>query len=315
MPRQVLLYGLLLLFGLYAPREIRAADSFDLVNGFIESPRFMGKDPLTKLQLASDMVKHKQVRQSEIALLLLDWADQYLHRPADPLERLKLWPEFSTDERLSLLRIPRDYLNRTVLTEYLVSRPDYLHADPAKRLEIIGALAEQNLVDWSVALAYARLYAGAIIMGAKDYEIPTPFEALTALKRFTTEAFLGSHYRAPTEGLLAAEALAADSTYRSGDPRAQLEKLRDLEADGLITSITRKKFAKLPAWRLIASNTDFLKADLSAKRDILTAFEHGGLLSPGTAMELLAVFKTSAVVAPVESRSTPAPQQILPPVK
>jgi alkylated DNA nucleotide flippase Atl1 len=290
-------------------------DVFDLVSGVIESPQFKGKDPIDKLRLAATLLRNKQIRQSDMSFIVLDWGDQYLREPADPLDRLKRWVILSTDEQLNYLRIPRDFLNRTLLAEYLVRQPAYRHASPQKRLEIIGELAEKKLVDWSVSLSYARLYAGGIVTGAKAYEVIKPFDSLVMLKNLKDRGLVGWHYEVPTEALLATEALAMDADYAKASPYGQLAKLADWEQRGLITAMTKKEFEKLPAWRLLVADPSFLKADPAMKRERLTKLKSEGIISAATCSDLNGIFRPVPLASPLETRPVPLPEKISPPGK
>ncbi|MBM3299258.1 MAG: hypothetical protein FJY85_04825, partial [Deltaproteobacteria bacterium] len=231
-----------------------AVEAFDLISGVVDSPEFKGKDPLSKLRLAADLLRSNRVKQSDMAFVLLDWGDQYLREPSDLLERLKRWSNLAHDKELSHLKIPRDFLNRILLAEYLVTKTPYLTVEPRQRLEIIRSLEQKNLVDWSVALAYSRLYAGALISGAKAYEKRTPLQTLLTLKTLEDEGLVGWHYRVPTEAIIVAEVLAQQKENQKATPLDQLVILRDLEQKGLINNITRKDLEKLPAWRLLIND-------------------------------------------------------------
>jgi hypothetical protein len=292
--------------------DIRANDFFDLVSGVIESPQFKGQDPITKLRLAAEMLRDRHAKRSDLSLLLLDWGDQYVRQPSDPLERLNRWAELTSDEQLSSLRLPRDYLNRTLLAEYLVAQPGYLQSTPEKRLEIIGALAAKNLVDWSVSLNYARLYAGGIIAGAVDYKMAMPLDSLRNLKKLRDAGLVTWQYWVPAESVIVSELLACDKAFRTAAPYDQLAKLRDLEKQGLITALTKRELEKLPTWRLLGADPSFLKSDAAAMTDRLTRLKEDGVISPSTFSELANMFRPIPVVSPVESRPTLLPQQIVP---
>lgn len=289
-----------------------AVDSFDVVSSIIESPQFKGKDPLQKLLAAAELIKNKQVSPGDMGFILLDWGDRYLREPSDPLERLRRWAELVNNTQLSNIRIPRDFLNRVLLAEYLMELPDYVKGVPYKRLEILGKLAEKNLVDWSVSLAYAKLYAGGIIMGAKSFQPATPLEALTALKKLKDEGLIGWYYRIPAESVLAAEVLAGDKEYRKVSPVEQLGKLRDLERKELISLVTRKELEKLPAWRMLTSDPSFLKADPAVKKERIAKLESDGLISAPTSSDLNGIFRPVPLASPAKSRPTPLPQKITP---
>ena len=284
-------------------------DVFDLVSGVIESPQFKGKQPIDKLRLAADLLRTKKLKQSDMSFLVLDWGDQYLREPSDPIERLRRWNELNNDDQLSHIRIPRDFLNRILLTEYLVDQPGYVQAPPLKRLELLGKLSERNLVDWSVALSYSRLYAGGVISGAKTYDNIVPLEALNTLKKMKDDGLVGWHYKVPTEAILVAEALAMDKQYRKASPYDQLATLRDLERKGLITMLTRKELEKLPAWRLLLSEAQFIKAEPSAKKERLSQLKSDGLISASTWSDLNAIFRPIPLTAPTENRPAPLPEK------
>ncbi|MBI5251727.1 MAG: hypothetical protein HY912_19720 [Desulfomonile tiedjei] len=288
-------------------------DVFDLVSGVIESPQFKGKQPIDKLRLAADLLRNRKLKQSDMTFLVLDWGDQYLREPSDPLQRLSRWSELNSDDQLSHIRIPRDFLNRMLLTEYLVDQPQYMQSPPPKKLEFLGKLSERNLVDWSVFLAYARLYAGGVLSGAKTYENTIPLDALAALKKMKDDGIVGWHYKVPTEAILVAEALALDKEYRRASPYDQLVKIRDLERKGLITMLTKKELEKLPAWRLLLSEAPFIKAEPSAKKERLSQLKADGLISPSTWSDLNAIFRPIPLAATIENRPVPLPEKIPPP--
>jgi hypothetical protein len=290
-------------------------DVFDLVSGVIESPQFKGKDPIDKLHLAAALLRNKQIKQSDMAFVVLDWGDQYLREPSDPLDRLRRWAVLATDEQLSYLKIPRDFLNRTLLAEYLVKQPGYLKAPPEKRLEIIAELAQKKLVDWFVSLSYSRLYAGGIVTGSKGYEVTKPFESLVILKNLKDKGLIGWHYSVPTEAVLATEALAMDKDYAKASPYDQLAKLGDWERKGLITAMTKKELEKLPAWRLLVADPSFLKADPAVKRERLTNLKSEGIISAATCSDLNGIFRPVPLASPLESRPEPLPGKINPPGK
>ena len=297
----------LLICTMVLPCAGSAFETVDIVSGIIESPSFKGKDPIRKLRLCADLLKAKKARPADLSFVILDWADQYLREPKDPYNRLKRWAELSNDEELNQLRMPREFLNRTLLAEYLVDDASYRRAAPYARLEILAKLSEKNLTDWAVALAYARLYAGSVIEGAKTYDIPTPFEALKVLKKLKDRGLVGWHYKVPTEGVLIAEALAMDPEYKKGSPYDRLLKLKDLELQGLITGLTRKELEKLPAWRLLANDPSFLKAESAAKRERLLKLKEEGLISPSTYSDLTQIFRQAPLASPEDSSPAPLP--------
>jgi hypothetical protein len=295
--------------------QARAFDVFDVVPGVIESPEFKGKDPIEKLRLVADLLRANRIKQSDVAYLVLDWGDQYLREPSDPLERLKRWAELANDRQLGHIKIPRDFLNRVLLAEYLVSQPAYVKGSARKKLEILGKLSEKNLVDWSVALAYAGLYAGSIVTGAKDHDSVPPLEELDILKKLRDAGLVGRHYWVPTEAILASEVLAMDRDFRKASPYDQLAKLRELERKGLITVQTRKELEKLPVWRLLASDSSFLKADAASKRERLLKLKTEGLVSASTSSDLNGMFRPLPLTSPMEARPIPIPQKISPSTK
>lgn len=286
-----------------------AFDVPDLISSFFESPDFIGKEPIDKLYQAAELLRAKKVKPSEMAFALLDWGDQYVREPADPLERLKRWAQLSSDEKLSHMRIPREFLNRVLVAEYLVEKTSYLASSPQKRLELLQRLAEQNLVDWSVSLAYARIYAGAIISGAKTYSKTSPIEGLATLKHLKDQGLVGRHYAVPTEAILAAEALAVDADYVKGSPFDRLIKLRDLERKGLITSLTKRELERLPAWRLLINDPSFVKADNSVRKERLSKLKDQGLISASSYSDLAAIFRPVPVPSSAQGKPIPVPQK------
>jgi len=290
----------------------QATEGVDLVSAVLDSPRFKGKKPLEKLEAASELIKTNKLKATDLSFVLLDWVDQYLREPTDPLERLRRWAALTNDDKLGNLRIPRDFLNRMLLAEYLVSKTSYLDVPPFSKLELLGNLEQNKLVDWSVFLAYARLYAGGVVIRAKDYEKTSPLEALKMLGDLKTKGLVDWHYKVPTEGLLVAEALAMDKDYQQGQPSKQLAKLKDLESKGLISQITRKELEKLPAWRLLENDSSFLKATPRARKKRLQELQKSGLISPSTSTDLAAIFVSASLDAPVESKPAPQPGRIPP---
>ena len=302
-----------LLWILFVAPSGGATDHFDVLSGIIESPQFKGKEPLEKLRIAADLLKSKKLKQSDLAFFLLDWTDRYLRGPSDPLKRLQRWADLINDEKLRNLRVPRDFLNRMLLAEYLVRKTPYLRASPRRKLEFLGKLERDKVVDWSVFLAYARIYAGGIVIRAQQYKDTTPVESLRILKKLKDEGLVGWHYRVPTEAVMAAEALALDKEYQEASPGRRLEKLMDLERTGLISTLTRKELERLPAWRLLAHDPTFLKADPAVKKERLLKLKADGLISPPTIAELRAIFGPLSIDSPVESKPAPLPRKIPPP--
>lgn len=308
--------GILICFvcGLSAPSPSVASpyEIVDIISGVIDSRQFKGKDPLASLRLASDLLHEKKLKHSDLSFALLDWGDQYLREPADPLDRLKRWTEFVSDDKLGQLKLPRDFLNRILLAEYLVSKTPYLKSPPAKRLELISNLEQKKLVEASVALSYARLYGGAVIFGSKSDSVSGPLDALSALKKMEEGKLIGWHYRMPVENILAAEALALDKEYQTGSPRERLERLRDWEKKGLITAQSKRELEKLSAWRLLVSDPAFLKADSKTKRDTLTRLESEGLISSSTLTELKTIFRPTSLAPSTRTKPSPLPKQNAP---
>lgn len=289
-----------------------ASEALDLISGIVESPQFRGKDPLSRLRTAADLLRSNEIRQTDIAFLLLDWGDRYLREPSTPLERLKRWSILTRDKKLSHLRIPRDYLNRILLAEYLVKKTPYLESSPLKRLELIRKLQAKDLVDWSVALAYSRLYAGAIISGAKEYETKSPVEALVALKQLEDQGLIDWHYQLPTEALLVAEAIALEGDFHEATPLQHLVKLRDFERKGLINPLNRKDLEKLPAWRFLMGDPSFLRAGSPQKQARLLKLRNEGLITPSTYKDLVHVFRPATVTSPIQASPAPLPEEISP---
>lgn len=287
-----------------------AYELVDVVSGVIDSPQFKGKDPLTSLRLAVELLHDKQLKGSDLSFVLLDWADQYLREPSDPLERLKRWTQLISDDKLSQLKLPRDFLNRTLLAEYLVAKTPYLKSSPLKRLEIISGLEDSKLVEESVALSYARLYGGAVLFGSKSDAIPGPLEALHTLKKLEDSRLIGWHYRMPVETVLAAEALALDKNYQAASPLERLSRLRDWEKKGLISLQSKRELERLPAWRLLVSDPSFLRADARKKRERLGKLEADGLISSSTFSELKSVFRPAPLAPSIRAKPSPLPKQI-----
>ncbi|MDQ7783631.1 MAG: hypothetical protein RDU20_12175 [Desulfomonilaceae bacterium] len=287
-------------------------EAFDLMSGIIDSPEFKGKDPLSNLRTAADLLQSNKLRQTDISFFLLDWGDRYLRETSDPLERLKKWSTLTQDKTLSHLKLPRDFLNRVLLAEYLVRKTRYLHLPPAKRLDLIRRLQDKDLVDWSVALAYSRLYAGAVVLGAKGYESRSPAEALATLKKLSDEGLIGRHYRVPTEALLISEALALDESFETGTPLDRLMKLRDLEHKGLIAPLNKKETEKLPAWRLLVSDPSFLRGQPKVKEERLDKLLNDGLISPATHKDLVQVFRPQSMESALQASPAPLPKEMAP---
>jgi hypothetical protein len=288
---------------LLSSSQVDVTMAFDLASGILEAPDFKGKDPISKLRAAAGLLRSNKIKQSDVGFLLLDWGDQYLREPKDPLERLRRWSELMQDKTLSHLKIPRDFLNRGLLAEYLVTKTPYLDLTPRKRLELIRRLEQENLVDWSVALAYSRLYAGAVVSGAKEYDKRTPLEAVASLKKLEDEDLVSWHYGVPTEAILIAEALAMDEGFKQANPLDRLIKLRDLERKNLITTLNKKEMEKLPAWRFLVGDPTFLKANANMKRKRLLKLRNEGLISAPTYKDLTQIFIPAS--APSSTETTP----------
>lgn len=293
------------------PLHCRASEAFDLVSGVIDSPQFKGKDPIVKLRAAADLLRSNQIKQSDMVFVLMDWTDQYLREPSDPVERLKRWSALGQDEKLSHLKIPRDFFNRVLVAEYLVNNTQYLKISPEKRLEILKQLG--SLVDWTVALSYARLYAGAIISGAKGFQSRTPMEALALLKKLADEGLVGWHYRVPAEATIVSEMLATDKDYQKATPLNHLIKLRELERKGLITSVNKKELERLSAWRLLANDPSFLRANADTKRARLLGLKEDGLITAFTYSDLHGIFRPMPLSQHIKSAPVPMPQKLPPP--
>jgi hypothetical protein len=291
---------------------VPAYEIVDIVSGVIDAPQFKGRDPLSSLRLASDLLHEKKLKNTDLSFALLDWGDQYLREPSDPLDRLRRWTEFVSDDKLGQLKIPRDFLNRILLAEYLVNKTPYLKSSPIKRLELISKLEQKRLVEASVALSYARLYGGAVIFGSRSDSFVGPLDALNMLKKMEDGKLIGWHYRMPVESVLAAEALALDNEYQSASPLERLERIRDWEKKGLITAQSKRELEKLPAWRLLVSDPGFLKADAKTKRDRLAKLEAEGLISSSTLTELKTIFRPTSMAPSIRTRPSPLPKQNAP---
>lgn len=283
---------------------------FNIVPDVIKSPVFKEKSALEKLKLLVEFMRAQRLSQTDMAYVALDWADQYLRIPKDPLDRLKRWAQLAEDEQLSKLRLPRDFLNRSLLAEYLVQNNEYLNSSPKKKLQILADLSKDNLVDWSVALAYARIYAGAVILGAESIKAPTPWETLKKLKDIKDTGLVGWHYRAPTEAIICSEVLAMDKTYISSGPMDKLKRLRGLQNEGLITALTRKELEKLQVWRLLVNDENFLQADPQDKRTQLIHLKNSGLILSSTFAELEKIFLKESTNEEAPSSLNPLPPDI-----
>lgn len=301
--------AIVLVVVLFGTSHSQASDHFDVVSGVIESPRFKGKSAQEKLDLAARLIRSNELKQSDVSFLLLDWADRYVREPSDPLERLRRWAKLTNDEQLGHLRIPRDFLNRMLITEYLVNRTPYLEVAPYEKMELLGKLEQKKLVDWSVFLSYARIYAGGIVVGADGYRHTSPLEALRILKTLKDKGLIGWHYRVPTEAILVAEELATDKDYQEGAWADRLAKLNDLETKGLISRLTRKELEKLPAWRLLVGDPSFLKAGPAGKRKRLSQLKDQGLISTSTYGDLMGIFGAVPAASSIESKPSPLPQK------
>jgi len=305
----VLAWTITLVFSVTLNPSLFAYELMDVVPGVIDSPQFKGKDPLSSLRLAVELLHEKKLKGSDLSFVLLDWADQYLREPSDPLERLKRWTQLNSDDKLSQLKIPRDFLNRILLAEYLVAKTPYLKSSPLKRLEIISALERNKLVEDSVALSYARLYGGAVLFGSRNDPIPSPLEALNTLKKLEDGRLIGWHYRMPVETVLAAEAVALDKDYQAGSPLERLSRLRDWEKKGLISLQSKRDLERLPAWRLLTSDPSFLRADPRTKRDKLVKLEAERLISSSTFAELKSMFRPAPLAPSIKTKPSPLPKQ------
>jgi hypothetical protein len=287
----------------------------DIASSLLEAPELMGKDSLFKLRTVADHIRANKIRPSDVSFIVLDWADQYLREPDDQAERLKRWADLTNDEKLSQLKMPRDFLNRLLLAEYLINQTSYLTESPQKKLEILSKLEEKNLVDWSASLAYSRIFAGAVICGGRDFKSYSPMDALVTLKQLKDDKLIGWHYRAPTEAILVAELLAMDKDYQNGSPLDRLVKLRELERKGLIMTPTKKELEKIPVWRLLISDSSFMNADARGRREKLSKLRREGLLSNSTYSDLRGIFKAPALGPPMEAKPAPFPNQASTPPK
>lgn len=282
-------------------------EGVNIVSGILESPQFKGKELTTRLSLVSDLVIKNKLSKTDSSYFLLDWVDQYLREPPDPAERLKRWSDFCNNEKFSNLKVPRDFLNRALVCEYLNSQPAYLKASPQKKLEMLRYLQKKNLLDWSVALSYENLIAGVLIFGAKPVENPAPLDSLATLKKLRDENLVGNHYTAMMESLLAHEALSQDIEYLKAAPMERLVKLRDLEKKGLITHQTKKELEKLPAWRLFINDPGFLRLEASKKRSKILKLKNDGLLTSSTSSDLVSIFKGAPTASSPEPKPSPIP--------
>lgn len=313
--RPIRFFLIILLSGVLLNSTSAAFEVRDAISALVDSPDFKGKEPIQKLLQAAELVREKKLQDREMAFAVLDWGDQYVREPSDPLDRLKRWSQLSHDEQLGQLKIPREFLNRILLAEYLVKKTPYVTSAPQEKLEILHKLAQQKLVDWAVSLAYARLYAGAIVTGAKSYKTISPIEALDALKDLEDQGLVGLHFKTPTEALLAAEALAMDSDYMNGLPYDRLVKLRELERKRLISNLTRKELERLPAWRLLAADPSFMQSDAASKRERLSKLRDQELISSSSFSDLTAIFRPTSMASPAQARPIPVPQKIQPPAQ
>ncbi len=282
-------------------------EGFDVVSGILESPQFKGKDLRSRLLLASEMLKENKLSRTETSYLLLDWVDQYLREPPDPLDRLRRWSEFSNDEKFSNLKVPRDFLNRTLLAEFLVKQPNFYSGSPHKKLEILRKLHKKKLIEWSVALSYENLIAGSLINGAKIVDTPSPAESLATLKKLREDNLVGDHYRVMAEGVLATEVLAKDPEYHKASPMERLVKIRDLEKRGLISTQTKKDLERIPAWRLVTNDPTFLRMEPSQKRLRLSKLKNEGILTSSTNADFNLIFKGIASQSTTEPKPVPIP--------
>ncbi|MEW6348900.1 MAG: hypothetical protein AB1646_07535 [Thermodesulfobacteriota bacterium] len=286
-------------------------DSFDVVSGLIESPRFKDLVAIQKLRLSADLLRARKLKDSDVSFALLDWGDQYLREPPDPYDRLKRWADLVNDDQLSNLKLPRDFLNRLLVSEYLVAKTSYLRSPPQEKLELLRDLSNRKLLDWSVALSYSRVYAGVILTGSRGNPHMGPLEALRVLKKLKDDGLVEWHYRVPTEALLVAEALALDRHFQGAQPQEKLARLRDLEHEGLITELTRKELEKLPVWRLLAHDVTFLKANQDTRRARIMELKRDKLVSSGTLSDLLGIFRPM-VMEPSDTAPMPFPKNFRP---
>ena len=266
-------------------------DSFDVVSGVMQAPRFRDVPPLQRLRLAADLISSKKLKDSDMSFAILDWGDQYLREPPDPFDRLKRWLDLVNDDQLSGLKLPRDFLNRMLVSEYLVEKTKYLRSTPNEKLVLLRDLTNQKVLDWSVALAYSRIYAGVVISGSKGDSRISPAEALRTLKKLKDDGLVEWHYRVPTEAVLCSEVLAMDKQFRAAAPKEKLAKLRDLEEQGLITELTRKELEKIPVWRLLTDDEVFLRASPESRRKKIQELRSLKLVSQSTCTDLLGIFR------------------------
>lgn len=284
-------------------------ESFDVVSGIINSPSFKGKSWPEKLSIAAELIRTKKINQSDISFFLLDWTDRYLHEPEEPLQRLRRWSDLVNNEQLRHLRIPRDFFNRRLLTDYLVTKTPYVSVPAYDKLKLVRDLSQEGLVDWSVALEYARIYAGEVVTGSGSRSTHSPLESLQSLKKLTEDGLIGWHYRVPTESVLVSEVLALDRDYSRGGPKKRLRKLRDLFSNGLISQLNKRELEKIPAWRLLVDDEDFLAADGPTKKKRILKLKQGNLIEPATAKDLLAVFRLEAASSPLGVKPAVIPQK------
>ena len=307
--RHIISYlALILAFQLFTVFSVRAVDSFDIISGVIDSPRFKGKSPLEKLVLVAELCRTSTLDQSDLSFLVLDWADKYIREPTNRLKRLEYWSRLVNNDKLRNVRIPRDFLNRLVLAEYLVNQNSYQTASPKKKLEIIRNLEKQNLVDWSVALAYSRIYAGTVILAAEGIQQRSPIECLRTLERMTSQKLIGWHYRVPTEAVLVAEALAMDAEFEKGIPLQRLMKLREMEANNLLSPVNRKELEKLPVWRLLINDLKFLKSAPQEKRQRIHYLKSNRLITQSTQADLLSIFRLNSLTTSKSEIKSPSPK-------
>ncbi|MFC1835814.1 hypothetical protein ACFL2Q_14005, partial [Thermodesulfobacteriota bacterium] len=164
-----------------------------------------------------------------------------------------------------------------------------------------------------VALAYARIYAGGIIVGINGYKNRPPVEALQSLRDLKRSGLIGWHYRVPTEALMAAEALALNHKYQKGGPRQRLGVLREMAQEGLISKLTKKELEKLPAWRALTRNPEFLREDSAKKKKRILRLKAERLITPATSSDLISTFKLNPLASPLAPKPTLVPKGLSPP--
>ena len=124
----------------------------------------------------------------------------------------------------------------------------------------------------------------------------------------TSQKLIGWHYRVPTEAVLVAEALAMDAEFEKGIPLQRLMKLREMEANNLLSPVNRKELEKLPVWRLLINDLKFLKSAPQEKRQRIHYLKSNRLITQSTQADLLSIFRLNSLTTSKSEIKSPSPK-------